>query len=114
MRKILPLILIISSNLALANDITVTTSDLIIAQKWLSKNGGKHWKLLYNESGEKKYQWVITKEVYDDSIYITFKSGKEIDNHGKIIGSVSNKSDQFFTLVIDKKTYTLKRVDLGG
>ncbi len=113
--RIIILIFIFSISLStFADDEVLTSSDLLMAQQWLDKNGGKQWKLLYDEIDGKKYEWIITKKSLDDSIYVSFVAGKEIDNDGRVIGGVITWSDQFFTLVIDKKTYKLKRVDIGG
>ena len=98
----------------LADEEMLTSGDLLIAKHWLSKNGGKQWKLLYDEIDGKKYQWIITKRIYKNEVFLSFKAGNEIDENGKVIGGLVRWSDQFFILVIDRKTYKLKRVSLGG
>ncbi len=115
MKKIIPALLIVLISLPLlASEDDLTSTDLLIAQNWLSKNGGKQWKLLYDEIDGKKYQWVITKTIIGDEIHVYFKAGNEIDENGKKTGGLLMVSDQFFGLVIDKKSYKLKYVSVGG
>ena len=104
---------LISSAPLHANE-ALTSTDLLLAQTWLAQYGGQNWKLLYNEIDGKKYQWVITKTVYGDEVYVHFKVGNEIDDYGTVIGGHPGVSDQFFTLIIDKTSYTLKHTGLGG
>ena len=116
-------LIITTPNLAKADPSSLTSSDLMIVQTWLAEHGGSNWRLLHNEMDGKKYQWIITKTVKEKDIWIDFKekdiwidftAGKEIDDNGKVIGHIIHASDQFFTLVIDKKSYTLKHALLGG
>lgn len=109
------LILILTApNMAKADPSPLTSADLMVAQTWLTENGGTHWHLLYNKMDGKKYQWVITKDVREEEVWINFTADKEINDNGKVIGHIIHASDQFFTLVIDKETYALKNVLLGG
>jgi hypothetical protein len=112
--KLIGLLTIFFSSSAFSKETDITTTDLIITQTWLNKIPDSNWKLLYNKIGDKKYRWIITKLIKDDEIVISFRCGVEIDESGKVIGPSSKVSDQFFDIVIDKKTYKYKSTLLGG
>ncbi|MBV1929517.1 MAG: hypothetical protein KUG81_08415 [Gammaproteobacteria bacterium] len=109
------LILIIATpNFAKADPSPLTSADLMIVKKWLAGREGTDWHLLYSEMDGKKYQWIITKEIREKDFSIGFTADKEIDDNGKVIGNIIPATDQFFTLVIDKETYAVTHVLLGG
>ena len=114
MKLLIFCLIILFSTSSYANEKNLTSSDIIIAQKWLSEQGGEHWKIFYNEWKGKKYQWIISKQIFDNTVHISFITGKQINEGGKIIGGNLNLREQFFTLVINRKTYKLKQVLLGG
>ncbi len=90
------------------------SNELLSIHQYLEAKG-KSWRFFYDEVSGERYQWLISRSVYDTGIHYHFVVGREIDSSGAVIGADCPYSDQLFSIRLDPNTAEVQEIyGIGG